>query len=203
MREEKFAEKTAMPIADASETSQWLRKLATFRRNFVRVAYERDLIMTETILDHDLAPPTSAALATGVLAGTLVLTLEGEIPVQFLAPGDRVITRAGASRLVKVAVHVVETAQVVRIVASALGHGRPDTDTVVALQQPILVRDWRAMALYGTPEAAVPAERLADGDYIRRDTLLEARFFTLHFAAEAVIYAGGLEMACPPVPVAP
>lgn len=32
----------------------------------------------------------------GILSGTLVLTLDGEVPVQFLCPGDRIITRSGA-----------------------------------------------------------------------------------------------------------
>ena len=32
----------------------------------------------------------------GILSGTPVLTLDGEVPVQFLCPGDRIITRSGA-----------------------------------------------------------------------------------------------------------
>ncbi len=40
------------------------------------------------------AAETVAAVATagGIVAGTPVLTLDGELPVQFLAPGDRVVT---------------------------------------------------------------------------------------------------------------
>lgn len=134
----------------------------------------------------------------GITAGTPVLTLEGELPVQFLAPGDRVITRSGARVLTAVEVTVVRDAAMVRISASALGHDRPENDLFVAPTQPILVRDWRAKALYGTDSAMVEAQRLADGDYIRKEVVAEVRLFTLRFAREEVIYAAGLELSCAP-----
>ena len=143
-----------------------------------------------------------AAPAEGVIAGTMVLTLDGELPVQFLAPGDRVITRSGARVLTGIEVSVLHGAEMVRISASALGHDRPEADLFVAPSQPILVRDWRAKALYGTDVAMVPAQRLADGDYIRKETVAEVRLFTLRFAREEVVYAGGLELACAPATVA-
>ncbi|NGM46851.1 hypothetical protein G5B31_15040 [Rhodobacter sp. SGA-6-6] len=136
----------------------------------------------------------------GITAGTMVLTLEGELPVQFLAPGDRVITRSGARVLKDIQVSVLQDVQMVRISASALGHDRPDADLFVAPAQPILVRDWRARALYGQEAAMVEAQRLADGDYIRKEVVAEVRLFTLRFEREEVLYAGGLELACAPVP---
>jgi hypothetical protein len=53
-----------------------------------------------------------------------------------------------------------------------------------------------AKALYGRDVAMVAAQRLADGDYIRRETVAEVRLFTLRFGRDEVIYAGGLELAC-------
>ena len=41
-----------------------------------------------------------------MLAGTMVRTLDGLIPVEFLTPGDRIVTRAGARRLTSVSVVV-------------------------------------------------------------------------------------------------
>jgi Hint domain len=164
-------------------------------------AQMRSPFMSAIVLDQLQTGAETDNLLGGILAGTSVLTLEGEIPVQFLAPGDRVITRSGARKLVHVAVHTVECADVIRIKASALGHDRPGDDMILAPGQLIHVRDWRAKALYGTAEAAVPAARLVDGDYIRHDRLLEARFFTLAFDAPAVIYADGLEVACPTLAV--
>jgi len=154
--------------------------------------------MTDVAILADAVADTLAPSVHGITAGTLVLTLDGELPVQFLAPGDRVITRSGARAIEAVEVTVVRGAEMIRITASALGHDRPETDLFVAPTQPILVRDWRARALYGTDSAMVEAHRLADGDYIRRETVAEVRVFTLRFATPEVIYAGGLELACDP-----
>ncbi len=153
----------------------------------------------EPAMDSLTFPKTDtpvAALVTGITAGTTVLTLEGDLPVQYLAPGDRVITRSGARTLRAIEVTVLTDAPMIRISASALGHDRPVDDMFVAPAQPILIRDWRAKALYGTDTAMVAAERLADGDYIRAEVVTEARLFTLRFDADVVIYAGGLELAC-------
>jgi Hint domain len=141
---------------------------------------------------------TDVAPLQGIIAGTPVLTLEGEIPVQFLAPGDRVITRSGAKKLQSVEVAVVRDAAMVRISASSLGHERPEADIFVAPSQQILVRDWRAKALYNKDVAMVEAQRLADGEYIRKEVVAEVRLFTLRFEREEVVYAGGLELACAP-----
>jgi len=37
--------------------------------------------------------------AVGLLAGTRIMTAEGALPVEWLAPGDRVIARNGMRRL--------------------------------------------------------------------------------------------------------
>ncbi|MFE3835509.1 Hint domain-containing protein [Pseudogemmobacter sonorensis] len=137
----------------------------------------------------------------GLTAGTTVLTLDGALPVQFLSPGDRVVTRNGARELVAVEVAVLRGQEMVRISAASLGHDRPEADLFVAPGQKILVRDWRAKALYGKPAAMVAAERLADGSYIRKETVAEVRLFTLRFARDEVIYAAGLELCCEAAPV--
>ena len=148
------------------------------------------------------ATTDSMAPLMAVLAGTPVLTLEGEMPVEFLSPGDRILTRAGARRLLQVEVSVVRNARVVRVSHGTLGVDCPTEDVTVSAAQQILVRDWRAKAMFGTAQAMIPAARLADGEYIRAETVAEARFFTLTFENDAVIYAGGLELACPALVVA-
>ena len=141
-----------------------------------------------------LAPAVTTLMA--VVAGTPVLTLDGEMPVEFLQPGDRVLTRAGARRLKQVEVTVVRNARVIKISHGTLGVDCPAEDVTVSAAQTILIRDWRARAMFGQNQAMIPAARLADGEYIRAETLAEARFFSLSFEDDAVIYAGGLELAC-------
>jgi hypothetical protein len=90
-----------------------------------------------------------------------------------------------------------KTARLIRIRASTMGHDRPDQDIWLAPGQPVVIRDWRARALYGQPVAAVPAARLADGEFIMAETLSDCRLFSLRFDGDEVIYAEGLELACP------
>lgn len=132
-----------------------------------------------------------------VLVGTPVLTLDGQLPVEFLQPGDRVLTRCGTRRVAQVEVTVVQNARVVKISHDTLGVDRPTVDVTVSAGQQILIRDWRAKAMFGAAQAMIPAARLVDGEYIRAEVVAEARFFTLSFDEDAVIYAGGLELVCP------
>ncbi|MDB5665307.1 Hint domain-containing protein [Cypionkella sp.] len=142
------------------------------------------------VLDHGLA------------IGTQVMTLEGAFPVEYLSPGDRVITRTGARKLLAIEMTLVQNARVVRISQDVLGVGRPADVITVTPDQPILIRDWRAKALTGDATALIAASRLVDGEYIRAEVAPELRLFTLRFDEDVVIYAGDLELACTSAPVA-
>ena len=135
--------------------------------------------------------------AAGMLVGTMVRTLEGVLPVEYLVPGDRFVTRSGMRRLASVSVVARKMVDLVRIRASTLGHDRPEQDLLVSPGQPLLIRDWRARAIFGTPVAAIPAARLADGEFVCLETHRQVRLFTLRFDEDEVIYAEGLELACP------
>ena len=132
----------------------------------------------------------------GLAAGTSVLTLSGSMPVEFVAPGDRMITRNGARTVTGVEISVVRNARVVRISEGVLGKDRPEADMIVSPDQAILIRDWRAKAIAGLNQAVMPAEKLADGEYIKIEVLDEVRLVTLQFADAQVIYAAGLELGC-------
>lgn len=137
-----------------------------------------------------------AVVDHGLAIGTQVLTMDGALPVEFLTPGDRIVTRMGSRKLTSIEVTLVQNARVIRIAADTLGVDRPMEETCVSPDQPILVRDWRAKAMTGNATAMIPAARLADGEYIRMETVSEMRFYTLRFEEDAVINAGGLELAC-------
>ncbi len=132
----------------------------------------------------------------GVAFGTQVLTLRGPVAVETVAPGDRLITRNGARTVVAVEIATVAEAKVVKISEGVLGKDRPEADIFVAPGQPVLIRDWRAKAMTGVDQAVMSAERLADGDYIRMETVSDLQFVTLRFADDQVIYAAGLELGC-------
>jgi hypothetical protein len=144
-----------------------------------------------------------APVATGIAAGTCIRTLEGLLPVEYLEPGDRIVTRAGARRLASLSVHRHAGTALIRIRASTLGHDRPERDLLIAEGQQVFVRDWRAMALFGCEAAAIPAARLADGEFVLHEntppTHAPVYLYTLRFEEDEVIWAEGLELACPAV----
>ncbi|PHQ94789.1 MAG: hypothetical protein COB39_13520 [Marinosulfonomonas sp.] len=138
---------------------------------------------------------TSAANAAGIAVGTIVLTLDGEIPVEHLNAGDRVITR-DSGMAVLTAVHMREvTMRPYKISADRLGEGRPEADTYVAGDQHILVRGLLAQALFKSNSALVPVSRLVDGEYIAKCEEQTMRLYELEFDTAHVVYANGLEVA--------
>lgn len=132
---------------------------------------------------------------TGMAAGTRIRTLDGLLPVEFLEPGDRIVTRSGARRLAAVQVRRFRCLDLIRLKASTLAHDCPDADLLLAPGQPVVIRDWRARMLYQADVAAVPAARLTDGQNVARE-IREARLYTLRFDEDEVIWAEGVELAC-------
>jgi hypothetical protein len=141
-------------------------------------------------------------LPTGMAAGTRVRTLDGVLPVEFLEPGDRIVTRSGARRLLAVSVRRCRATEIVRISASTLAHNRPEADLLLGPGQPVIVRDWRARMLYGAEVAAVPSVRLADGESVLRESRRQVLLYALRFAEDEVIWAEGIELACAAATVA-
>jgi hypothetical protein len=135
----------------------------------------------------------------GIASGTVVATLDGYLPVDFLSTGDRVVTRAGMRILRKIAVERF-SGQTVRIGASALGHDRPEQDLTLPADTLILLRDWRAQAIYGQDQALVPVERLVDGEYVLREDVLGMRLYELIFDTPQIVYAEGVEIYCNGLP---
>jgi Hint domain len=144
-----------------------------------------------------------APARAGMAAGTGIRTLDGTIPVEYLEPGDRVVTRSGARRLMAVSVRKHQGEGLIRIRVSTLGHDRPEHDLLIAEGQHVFLRDWRARLLFGTDVVAVPAARLADGEFILRESgrpvAAPVYLYTLRFDQDEVIWASGLELVCPAV----
>ena len=151
-------------------------------------------------MTHDAATIEHNAIAfrDGLVAGTTVLSLAGEKPVEHLTVGDRVITRSGARVLRGIHSTVLPSAKLVCISASALGVEKPVEDMRVSANQGIHIRDWRAKALKGVAQAVIPAQELADGEYIRMETVVGACLYNIEFDGAEVIYANGVEVTCTP-----
>lgn len=143
---------------------------------------------------------TEQARLNGLLAGTCLLTMDGEIPVEFLSPGDRIITRdVGVAVLRDIQTTEVKC-ESVTVAAGSLGHTRPDLDMVMPARQRVLVRDWRAQTLFGKKSALVPASRLVDNQFVTLNHARVLRLIQLRFNTAHILYANGIEVeSCAPV----
>ncbi|MEL6452757.1 MAG: Hint domain-containing protein [Pseudomonadota bacterium] len=143
-------------------------------------------------------PPLRTQIAhTGLVAGTLVLTADGEMPIEYLTPGDRIITRNAGLVPLGAMDSIRITAEAVKIAAGSLGDTKPTHHVMLPAAQLVLVRDWRAKALRGAAQAVMPAGCLIDGEFITSLGLREMTLVRLGFDAPHVIYADGLELSVP------
>lgn len=133
----------------------------------------------------------------GLVAGTILLTADGEIPVEYLSPGDRIITRNAGMVSLSAVSSIRVTAEAVAIAAGSLGHTRPQQNVMLPAAQMVLVRDWRAKALRGAAQAVMPAGCLIDDEYITSLGPREMTLVQLGFDAPYVVYADGLEISVP------
>lgn len=132
--------------------------------------------------------------SAGLVSGARILTLRAMQPVEKLRVGDSVITRArGAVRVTEIKTVSLVT-RAVYIIAGSIGHYRKDRDALVAADQTVLLRDWRARALFGQKSALVRASALIDGEFVRD---LGQQAITLHriyCGTPQIIFADGLEL---------
>ena len=137
---------------------------------------------------------TRESAFTGLTAGSVVMTLEGEMPVEALAKGDRIITRdTGMAVIRDIRVKHV-TCDTVSIMAGSLGHTRPERDVTLPADQRVLIRDWRAEALTGQKQALIPARELVDGEFVRLSENTQVAIYEIELERAQVIYADGLEV---------
>ncbi|WP_380052870.1 Hint domain-containing protein [Falsihalocynthiibacter sp. SS001] len=144
-------------------------------------------MLAQKIVTDERAP-------TGVAGESMILTARGEVRASDLRIGDRVVTRDAGMRLLR-SIKTFRSTNAYRIRAGVVGVDRPTCDLLVTAGQRILIRDWRAKALFGVAQALVPASRLADGHFIAREADADQTFFALRFDAPHILYIDGLEAA--------
>ena len=146
-------------------------------------------------IDRTGATPVVTQTLSGLTGQTFVLTLDGEMPVDQLTPGDRVITRSSGMAVLKELRRTVVEMAPVSIKSGSLGHTRPDKDMIVGPDAMILIRDWRAEALFNTKMALVPAHRLTDGEFVTDLPKRKVAMYELVFDRQHIVYADGVEVA--------
>ena len=131
---------------------------------------------------------------TGLLGDTQILTMRGYAPISSLKAGDRIVTRNGMRALKSLHVerHMMRP---IRVGQGTLGFSRPNSDMLIAPDQEVMVRDWRAEMLFGRDMVIVNVSTLVDGDHIAEDTELGLHdVYKLRFDQEEIFYADGVEV---------
>lgn len=145
---------------------------------------------------EDSAQTQTLPRTSGFLVGSKILTLDGELPVEHLCVGDRVITRDTGMAVLQ-AIHVTQTeCNLVAIAKGALGQNSPLADISVPVDQQILLRGWRAVALTGKKQVLSAVGSLTNNEFICPVGLKRVRLFSLTFAKPHILYVDGLEMEC-------
>ncbi|WP_050929995.1 Hint domain-containing protein [Aestuariivita boseongensis] len=135
----------------------------------------------------------------GIVTGTTIRTLDGDLPVEFLQPGDRVITRnSGAARLIAIERDMV-LEKAVEFTPGAMGRDAPEASLILPASQPVLMRDWRAKVMFRQPQAVAPAGVLVDHGFILDRGEQELDLHRLIFERDQIVYAGGLELTSEPI----
>lgn len=125
--------------------------------------------------------------------GTMILTERGDIPIEHLREGDRVVTRDhGAQPIRWIGMETVDGTgrfAPVHIPCSVLpGLDRP---LLVSPQHRILIEGFRADFLFGTPEVFVSAKHLLDARTVRSAPQIRVTYIHIMFDQHEVIYANG------------
>ncbi|WP_342075375.1 Hint domain-containing protein [Yoonia sp. SS1-5] len=153
--------------------------------------------MQSSARQHPVNPASLVRTDLGLCAGTCLMTTDGEIPVEHLTTGDRIIVRDGGIAILREVKSRQARISPIVIKAGSLGHTKPGVDMTVTPATRIHVRDWRASVLFGQPSADIEARRLADGEFVARRPSRLMQLFDLHFDTDQIVYADGVEIMIP------
>lgn len=136
--------------------------------------------------------------------GTLILTPSGQIRIEDLEAGDRVVTRdhgvqrirwIGATTLPGSYVAANPHLRPILIRKDALGKDQPERDLRVSRQHRILVRDWRAEMMFGDEDGVLTAAftLINDSTIVEERPTAPVTYIHMAFDGHEVVYAEGLE----------
>lgn len=144
-------------------------------------------------------------------SGTLITTPRGEVAIEALRPGDRLLTRDGGLQELRDVhrhrpdgrslVHTPERRPVM-IRAGAFGRALPERDLCVGAGQGIFIGGDLAKDLVYRRIALVAARRLLTLDGVHQVDAIQTEFHTLHFDTHELVIANGVwcESAAPATP---
>lgn len=139
-------------------------------------------------------PIERVAGPVGIPTGTCIWTRDGALPIEYLVPGDRVVTRdGGLASLQAITSHDALT-RMVRIGQNALGVGRPGLSVDLPAAQPVLIRGDLARMHGGDDSLFVPAQSLVDWRIATDLGRQSRKLFSPAPLRAHILYCNGLEI---------
>ncbi|WP_261395171.1 Hint domain-containing protein [Salipiger bermudensis] len=153
-----------------------------------------------TLLDGDTFTFPGVALAC-LTTGTPVATLAGDVAVENLRVGHRVLTMdngyqpirwVGCRHLAEEDLERNPELRPIRIRANALGKGRPERDIVVSPQHRVLVSNAIAERMFGQKEVLVAAKHLLSLDGINiAEEITSVTYWHFFFDQHQIVFSNG------------
>lgn len=140
------------------------------------------------------SPQSAPKASHGVPVGTHILTENGPIAVEALSPGELIVTRNGGTQPLLDIRTVTRAIRAIKFTAGCFGSKGPHQDMLLPEAQPVLIRDWRARALFGQSQAMIRAGQLVDGAFIHDIGPRRMVLFQLDFGRARVIQGFGLDI---------
>jgi hypothetical protein len=134
------------------------------------------------------------------VAGTKILTVGGQRPVEQLVPGDRILTRDhGLQTLRWIGCRHVDASEVaefeavrpIRIAKGALGNGMPDRDLLVSPEHRVMVSGDKVAELVGEEEALIAAKFLIGREGVTVEEVEAVIYYHLMFDDHELVLSEG------------
>jgi hypothetical protein len=134
-------------------------------------------------------------LTAGLAPDALVMTADGAIPAAYLEVGERIVTRRGMRRVqAMIRSPWPRKTRAILVRHDALG-GKPERACILPHRQRVLVRDWRAQAIWGRDAATPELADLVDGAFIRWSDTRPAELIQVFLGQPELLYVDGLQLA--------
>jgi len=164
----------------------------------------RDLTIVYRNEETLTATPSDAPSVICFTPGTRIRTGNGDVPIENLGIGDRVLTRddgpqevqwSGHRRMSGARLFAMPDQRPIRMRAGALGVDRPDADLIVSPEHRVLVTGRAAVDLWGEHEVLIRAADLVGDSRVTVDHSLRETFYIhLMLDRHEVVWANGLEV---------
>lgn len=127
------------------------------------------------------------------VAGTLIRTPRGEVPVESLRPGDMVQTQDDGAKPIRWSgQRTVEARGDFAPICIRQGTFGATRDVMLSPQHRVLVRDSLADLLFGSAEVLVAAKNLVNGDTVQIVEAAEVTYVHLLFDRHQVVFSEGI-----------